>query len=67
MMILKRDGSVEVTSEFDDMFLYRMYKFQDEHDMVEKMSNPAAGAMGGGYGGEGGYGGGMPGGMPGGR
>lgn len=33
-MILKRDGSVEVTSEFDDMFLYRMYKFQDEHDMV---------------------------------
>lgn len=57
MLILKRDGSVEVTNEFDDMFLYRMYKFQDEHDMVEKMSaQPAAGGMGG-YGG-GGYSGG---------
>lgn len=67
MLILKRDGSVEIANEFDDMFLYRMYKFQDEHDMVERMSNPAGGAMGGAYGGEGGYGGGMPGsGMPGG-
>ncbi len=59
MLILNRDGSVEATNEFDDMFLYRMYKFADEHEMAEKMAAPAAGAAGGaGYGGGGGYGGG---------
>lgn len=58
MMILKRDGSVHVTNEFDDMFLYRLYRFADEHEMAEKMSAGAAGGgagMGAGYGG-GGYG-----------
>jgi len=57
MMVLKPDGSVHVTNEFDDMFLYRMYRFADEHEMAEKMSaGPAGGAagMGAGYGG-GGY------------
>ncbi|MEZ6078872.1 MAG: hypothetical protein R3C56_25305 [Pirellulaceae bacterium] len=36
MLILNRDGSVTVTNEFDDTFLYRMYTFADEHEAAEK-------------------------------
>lgn len=58
MLILKRDGGIEVSNEFDDMFMYRMYQFKDEHEMVDQMgAGAAAGAGGMGYGG-GGYGGG---------
>ncbi len=57
IMILKRDGSIEITNEFDDMFNYRMYTSADDHDAAENggaMSQP--GGMSGGYGA--GYGGG---------
>lgn len=49
MLILNRDGSVSVTNEFDDTFLYRMYTFADEHEAAEKSGSGAgaAGSMGG--------------------
>lgn len=51
MLILSRDGSISVTNEFDDTFLYRMYTFADEHEAAEKSGSSSPG-----YGGE--YGGG---------
>lgn len=63
MLILNRDGSVTVTSEFDDTFLYRMYTFADEHEAAEKSGSSGASSyggdemmMGGGDGGGGGSG-----------
>ncbi len=57
MLILNRDGSVSVTNEFDDTFLYRMYTFADEHEASQRTGASASGyggGMGGGYGEHGG-------------
>ena len=52
MLILNRDGSVTVTSEFDDTFLFRMYTFADEHEAAEKAGDNTTSSYGGGYGGD---------------
>lgn len=46
MLILNRDGSVTVTSEFDDTFLYRMYTFADEHEAAEKSGGNSSSPFG---------------------
>jgi len=55
MLILNLDGSITVTSEFDDTFLYRMYTFADEHEAAEKAgssgNSPFGDMMGDGGGG----------------
>ncbi len=47
MLILNRDGSVTVTSEFDDTFLYRMYTFADEHEAAERTGGNSGSSYGG--------------------
>ncbi|HRC44964.1 MAG TPA: hypothetical protein PLT27_13000, partial [Nitrospira sp.] len=55
MLILNRDGSMSVATEFDDTFLVRMYTFADEHEQAEKSSSSSStNAYGGGYGDAGG-------------
>jgi hypothetical protein len=54
VMVLRPDGSVFISSDLDDQFLYRMYSFQDEKEDAKSTS---AGGRGSGFD-PGGFGGG---------
>ena len=61
MMILHRDGRLQFTSDIDDLFLYRMYTYQDEKEAAAK-AGKTQDNTGMGMGGGAGYGGGNEGG-----
>ncbi|GIW98112.1 MAG: hypothetical protein KatS3mg111_1445 [Pirellulaceae bacterium] len=47
IMVLHRDGRIEVSTEMDDLFYYRMYTFQEEKEAAEKSGQTPYGGMGG--------------------